>query len=130
MTTQVLLVTGGLRKHRSRLASTEMLSLTPGSGWREVSSARLPRPMSYFHVIALGDRILLFGEWLHDPFKKFKSHDLITGGHDGDKGTFHHDDILDFSKETLAWTKIGILENGRYRHAVSVVNYSDFKKFC
>ena len=66
---EVLLVTGGLRKHRSRLDSTEMLSLTPGSGWREVSSARLPRPMSYFHVIALGDRILLFGECLHDSFK-------------------------------------------------------------
>ena len=43
MTTQVLLVTGGLSKHRSRLDSTEMLSLTPGSGWREVSSARLPK---------------------------------------------------------------------------------------
>ena len=123
-------MTGGLRKHRSRLDSTEMLSLTPGSGWREVSSARLPRPMSYFHVIALGDRILLFGECSHDSFKKIKSHELIIGGHDGNKGTFHHDDILDFSKETLAWTKIGILENGRYRHAVSVVNYSDFKKVC
>ena len=56
--------------------------------------------------------------------------DLVIGGHDGNKGTFHQDDILDFSKETLAWTKIGILENGRYRHAVSVVNYSDFKNVC
>ena len=63
-----------------------------------------------------------------DSFIKFKSDDFILGGHDGNKGTFQHDDILDFSKETLTWTKIGILENGRYRHAVSVV--AILKKFA
>ena len=60
---QVLLVTGGLLRHQVRLDSTELLSLSDSaSGWRKVSSARLPRPMSYLHVIALGDRVLLFGE--------------------------------------------------------------------
>ena len=60
---QVLLVTGGLARHQVRLDSTELLTLgDSASGWRKVSSARLPRPMSYLHVIALGDRVLLFGE--------------------------------------------------------------------
>ena len=55
---------------------------------------------------------------------------ISSGGYDGTDGDSEHDDILDLSKETLTWNKIGILENGRYRHAVSVVNYSDFKDVC
>ena len=40
---QVLLVTGGWDDGDNRLASTELLR--PGSGWQEITSARLPRPM-------------------------------------------------------------------------------------
>ena len=62
---QVLLVTGGLLRHRRALDSTELLNLGAGARWRVVTQARLPRPLGYTQAIALGDRILLFGE-LHN----------------------------------------------------------------
>ena len=58
---QVLLVTGGYGDDDNILASTELLR--PGSGWQEITSARLPRPMSYVSVSTVDNRVLLFGEW-------------------------------------------------------------------
>ena len=59
---QVLLVTGGWDDD-NRLDSTEVLR--PGSNWEEITSARLPRPMSGVRVITFNNRVLLFGEWKH-----------------------------------------------------------------
>ena len=57
---QVLLVTGGYDGD-NRLDSTEMFR--PGSDWQEISSARLPRPMSGVGVTTVDNRVILFGEF-------------------------------------------------------------------
>ena len=57
---QVLLVTGG-SDGDNKLDSTEVLR--SGSGWQEITSARLPRPMYGVRVITVSNRVLLFGEW-------------------------------------------------------------------
>ena len=57
-------MTGGLDldvgDRLDRLDSTEVLR--PGSGWQEITSARLPRPMRGMKVITVNNRVLLFGE--------------------------------------------------------------------
>ena len=57
---QVLLVTGGYDGY-DYLDSTEMLR--PGSGWQDVTSARLPRPMAGVRVSTVDNRVFLVGEW-------------------------------------------------------------------
>ena len=56
---QVILVTGGWDGDNF-LDSTEVLR--PGSDWQEITSARLPRPMTGVRVIIVDNRVLLFGE--------------------------------------------------------------------
>ena len=58
----MLLVTGGYGygEHLNRLDTTELLR--PGSGWQEISSARLPRPMYGVRLSTVDNRVLLFGE--------------------------------------------------------------------
>ena len=56
----MLLVTGGYDEHINYLDTTELLR--PGSGWQEISSARLPRPMYGVRLSTVDNRVLLFGE--------------------------------------------------------------------
>ena len=56
---QILLVTGGYDDNY--LDSTELFR--PGSGWQELTSARLPWPMGGVRVSTVNNRVLLFGEW-------------------------------------------------------------------
>ena len=42
------------------LDSTEVLR--PGSNWQEITSARLPRPMTGVRVSTVDNRVLLFGK--------------------------------------------------------------------
>ena len=53
-------MTGGYDGWNNRLDSTELLR--PGSDWQEITSARLPRPMSGMRVSTVDNRVLLFGE--------------------------------------------------------------------
>ncbi len=57
---QVLLVTGGYDEDYNILDSTEILRHF--SGWQEITSARLPRPMYGMRVTTFDNRVLLFGE--------------------------------------------------------------------
>ena len=60
---QILLVTGGVGVGVGvgvALDSTEVL--TPGSGWQEITSARLPRVLYGMRVSTINNRVLLFGE--------------------------------------------------------------------
>merc|ERR1711894_641748 len=68
---QILLVTGGY--DGGFLDSTELLR--PGSGWQEITSARLPRPMVGVRVSTVDNRVLLLG-----------------GNYDGD----YSEDILEY----------------------------------
>ena len=54
------MVMGGIGD--SRLDSTEILR--PGSDWQEITTAKLPRPMSGVRVNNVDNRVLLTGEWL------------------------------------------------------------------
>ena len=58
----MLLVTGGSEGvyNVKILDSTELLR--PGSGWQEITSARLPRPMAVVRVTTVDNRVLLSGE--------------------------------------------------------------------
>ena len=38
--------------------------------------------------------------------------------------------ILEFNQETESWTVIGTMREPRRIHAVSVVSFDDFKKWC
>ena len=38
--------------------------------------------------------------------------------------------ILEFNLETETWTEISKMKEGRHAHAVSVVSYDDFAKWC
>ena len=38
--------------------------------------------------------------------------------------------ILEFNIETETWTEIGAMKEGRHAHAVSVVSYDDYAKWC
>ena len=57
---QILLVTGGHDYGNNYLDSTEVLR--PGSGWQEITSARLPRQKRGLRVSTVHNRVLLFGE--------------------------------------------------------------------
>ena len=37
---------------------------------------------------------------------------------------------MEFNPETESWTKIGTMKRSRYYHAVSVVPFDDFAKWC
>ena len=54
------MVTGG-SDGSNRLDSTELLR--PGSSWKEISSARLPRSMGGVGLTTVDNRVILFGEW-------------------------------------------------------------------
>ena len=53
-------MTGGYDDGLNNLDSTELLR--PGSDWQEITSARLPRPMTGVRVSTVDNRVLLFGE--------------------------------------------------------------------
>ena len=38
--------------------------------------------------------------------------------------------ILEFNYETESWTEIGTMKEKRINHAVSVVSYDDYAKWC
>ena len=55
------MVTGGWDDGNLKdLDSTELLR--PGSGWQEITSARLPRPMNGVRVNTVDNRVFLTGE--------------------------------------------------------------------
>ena len=49
----------------------------------------------------------------------------VKGGYDDDDRS---DDILE--ARGGEWRKVGTLTDGRYFHALSIVNFSDFAKYC
>merc|ERR1719158_469692 len=81
---QVLLVTGGYDDGLPYLDSTEVLR---GSGWQEITSARLPRPLDGVKVITVSNRVLLFGGYIGGPE--------------------HNDDVLEYNKDGDTWSNFG-----------------------
>ena len=57
---------------------------------------------------------------------------ISLGGRDGGGG--FRKEILEFNPETVAWTVIGTMKEHhrarKYLHAVSVVSFDDYEKWC
>ena len=109
----MLLVTGG--SDYEVLDSTEILR--PRSGWQVITSAKLPRPMEGMRVTTVGNRVLLSGTSLTVT--------RVTGGFD----SYHSSDILEYTHGD-GWSKIGKLRVARYNHATSLIDFTDFERYC
>lgn len=125
----MLLVTGGEDSDSQYLASTEVYY--PSSGeWREVPGA-LPRPMDGVGVVTLNNRVLLFGGMIiyrEDGHKSL----VFKGGLDIELNQYV--DILQFSDSEGEenWARVGAMSRprGGHAHAVSIINFDNFKDFC
>ena len=60
------MVTGGW-SGKAKLDSTEVLR--PGFEWQEITSARLPMPMTRVRVSTVNNRVLLFGDLFYPNLK-------------------------------------------------------------
>ena len=112
------MVTGGRDKYTS-LDSTEIFS---DNVWRTVAG-KLPVAVWGLKVATINNRVLIFGI-VYYFCSKVKS--ISSGGHvvGGNKK------ILEFNFDTESWTEIGTMMVARGRHAVSVVPYDDYAKWC
>ena len=120
-------MTGGGSSY-NRLDSTEVLR--PGSEWQEITSARLPRPLTGVRVITVNNRVLLFGEWRQIIISRSMA--LYTGlFFTGERDRYFNSrgDILEY-KDGDNWRKVGSMKNKRYFHAISRVNFNDFSDYC
>ena len=57
---------------------------------------------------------------------------ISLGGYEGtgQYGRTRLNKILKFQQETETWTEIGTMKEAREAHAVSVVSYDDYAKWC
>ena len=53
----------------------------------------------------------------------------FSGGHDGGYRGFEGE-ILEFNHETELWTVIGAMKEPKVGHAVSLVSFDDYEKWC
>ena len=114
------MVTGG--NDRAYLDSTEIFS---DNFWRYV--AKLPTPMQNVKVATINNRVLAFGNSFYLLFcDEIKC--ITLGGYDHFASP--RKDILEFNQETESWTVIGAMKEQKSGHAVSVVSYDDYEKWC
>ena len=52
---------------------------------------------------------------------------LLVGGEDGNE---YLDTILDYDVDQDTMQEIGNMQEARYRHAISIVQYSNFSHWC
>ena len=125
----MFLVTGGADSSWELLASTEVYRPFAGE-WREVPGGALPRPMA-----ACGDSQQQSPSlWWEAHFELLTLLSLIActfeGGQDADENT--HAEILEYSdsegEEKL--TSVGEMSKKRARHAVSIIDFDNFKDYC
>ena len=113
-------MTGGFK-----LDSTEVLR--PGSNWQEITSARLPRPLTGVRVINVNNRVLLFGEWRQIIIIAAQpTLTCVAGGTDTENR--NRNEILEYKDGR--WDKIGTMNNAREYHGVSLINFNDFSDYC
>ena len=56
----------------------------------------------------------------------------IAGGDWEDEDGYVHnsDSVLEFNKETETWSEVGHMIRTESKHAVAVVNFTDFRDWC
>ena len=128
----MFLVTGGygypdLTGGYGYLDSTETFDPLVGS-WA-TSSAKLPRPMYGVRAEIISNRLLIFGKSLKFPIhiSNLSLHLIHAGGND--EWDFY-DDIVEYDPEKDTITTVGHMIKARGFHAVSVVDASEYTKWC
>jgi len=104
-----IMVTGG-STGTSVLDSTEIFSDTV---WKTVT-AKLPLAVDGLQVATINNRVLSFG------------------GYDGDtpSGGNFRKEVFEFNPETETWSVIGKMKESRRFHAVSVISFENYEKWC
>ena len=88
--------------------------------------AKLPFPMYGLRVATINNRVLCFG---NSRFViKEDSLRFISSGGNSPRG--YRKDILEFNHESESWTGIGAMKEPKGLHAVSVVSFDDYEKWC
>ena len=60
-------------------------------------------------------------------FSNVKERCVFLGGHETKRG---NKKILEFNFDTESWTEVGTTKWTRTNHAVSVVSFDDYEKWC
>ena len=118
---------GGLDGYNTYLDTTEVYDPRVGT-W--APGARLPRPMGYMSATYIDDHILIFGKDTSFIIKDDCSV-IFLGGHyyDADNN-FQYDSILEYNSAGDEFHETGQMMEERGYHAISVVRYSDYSKWC
>ena len=113
---QVLLVTGGYDGNGEG-SSTEVYYPSAGE-WTQVGD--LPGQRFQVSAVTLNNKVLTLGEMLFLMlFYSIKC--LFFKG---------YADILEYSEVEEGWTRIGQMSTSKSSHAVSIVDYDNFKDHC
>ena len=115
-------MTGGY--NGGRLDSTEVFDPSVGS-W--TAGARLPRPMSGLTAAYIEDQVLIFGEGHFIPDTNIYSNIIFSGGNERSN---YYNTILQYNSDEDKFTEVDTMLVERGRHAISVVNYTDFSEGC
>ena len=126
---QVLLVTGGYNSNDGYLTSSEVMET--GGTWR--LTAPLPSARKGLRAVVVNNNIFVFGicicyiniEHLIVSCNVYND-DIFTGGLFG--GSSYLKDILQFNTASHTWEEVGQMKEGRYEHAVAVLD--DVSKLC
>ena len=116
------MVTGGF--DGSYLDTTEVYD----NHWRTVAG-KLPFVMGYMRATTLSNRVLLFG---NHYVLVLRTHLIvcnflnILGGY----FDYYRKTILEYHHMTEEWQEIGGMKEARAGHAVTVVKWQDYAKWC
>ena len=98
--------------------------------WRTVSG-KLPVPMWGMNVRTISNRLILTGKLLHRLILFIIYFLKFLGGEFMESSSYkYRTNIMEFNKQTEKWKDIGTMKNGISYHAVSVVDYHQYAKWC
>ena len=98
--------------------------------WRTVSG-KLPVPMWGMNVRTISNRLILTGKLLHRLILFIIYFLKFLGGEFMESSSYkYRRNIMEFNKQTENWEDIGNMNNKISYHAVSVVDYHQYAKWC
>ena len=106
--------------------STEILT-TGSSAWQEIS----PFPFKVFGLggVSYNNTILIFGRYIKVKGKGLFSFILLSLGGYGAGNSFNKT-VYQFEPTSNTWKSFGLTKHEFADHAVDLVKYSDFSKYC
>ena len=115
-----MIVTGG---NIGKEVTTEIYS---NNVWKTVAGKL---PYEWIHsleVISIANRVILFGNWQKYILTIIWNAKNLGGFADSSA----QNNIFEYNHTNQEWIMIGKMKEARYGHAVSVVTYSDYAKWC